>query len=429
MVVQPVRPKDFHLKPEQHHVLRNTFMFIPNPDNLPDTLNMLSRDTGLEEKFVKLWFKNMRKRLNIDQDDDAADNEYLEDDVDQSVKESGMCPVDYNPPPPSDNVLDDTDDSVNDSSANETKEEKSETRPLSNICDNKENEETEPIADEPVSKTWVTEEISDGSDDEEMLNESDTEFEDTLNESEMLSDSDTEEMLNRSANEEMLNRSANEEKMKWSANEEMLKTGDTEKILNTEENEEMLNTCDNKEMLNCSANEEISNTEDNEEMFNKRNEELLDTNEMWNNSAHEEMLNTGDTKEMLNSCKNQETFHSGDIKDISSGHNTQKVSDEAKNEETLLVMPDKNDEMSKMSISKEDMDELSIAIGSILPSANEEEEIKEFSNAIENIPAEENFEQVEECIPEEAENSVMEVEQSVLDESTVELVEEIVRTI
>eukprot|EP00091_Calanus_sinicus_P016491 TRINITY_DN35885_c0_g1_i1.p1 TRINITY_DN35885_c0_g1~~TRINITY_DN35885_c0_g1_i1.p1 ORF type:complete len:108 (+),score=34.52 TRINITY_DN35885_c0_g1_i1:41-325(+) len=65
------------------------------------------------------------------------------------------------------------------------------------------------------------------------------------------------------------------------------------------------------------------------------------------------------------------------------------------------------------------MDELSIAIGSILPSSNEEE-MKEISNVIENVTAEENIQQVEECIAEEAENSVMEISESLIEEMNKE---------
>ena len=141
------RLNDFHLEPEQHSLLRNTFLFLPNPAMVPGTINKLSRQTGLEERFVKLWFKNMRKRLNIDHyitgDDDTEDNEFLEEEVDQSVKESGMCPIDYNPPVTTGAVHDETDESVQDSSVNNTKEDLNKEYPdeIIEIFDDDENEE------------------------------------------------------------------------------------------------------------------------------------------------------------------------------------------------------------------------------------------------------------------------------------------------
>ena len=80
----------------QHDTLSRYFLFCPLPDEAQR--RAVADEAGLDTRRVAHWFSNMRKRLNLGVFLEEETEEICDiDDIEQTIKESGICPLDYNP--------------------------------------------------------------------------------------------------------------------------------------------------------------------------------------------------------------------------------------------------------------------------------------------------------------------------------------------
>ena len=80
----------------QHDTLSRYFLFCPLPDLAQR--RAVADEAGLDTRKVELWFSNMRKRMNLGVFLEEETEEICDiDDIEQTIKESGICPLDYNP--------------------------------------------------------------------------------------------------------------------------------------------------------------------------------------------------------------------------------------------------------------------------------------------------------------------------------------------
>ena len=86
---------------QQHAILKRAFLFVPNPDNYPEAFDAIQKDTGLEVTYIRSWFKKMRAKIGVNKskkEEKNNDSGFAEEKVvPDSVKESGIGPLDYNP--------------------------------------------------------------------------------------------------------------------------------------------------------------------------------------------------------------------------------------------------------------------------------------------------------------------------------------------
>jgi len=142
--------KGIHVTREQKSILKDAFKFIPYPDQYPDSLEKLSADTGLDQEAIKKWFRNRRKKMATNENE----QEDVGNDDDKSVDESlNVSSVEKSGPVDDNNLV------VNEVIANESIPAKGNSSAV-NINTTSENENSASVENEAPNKAGVLSDLS-----------------------------------------------------------------------------------------------------------------------------------------------------------------------------------------------------------------------------------------------------------------------------